>query len=146
MHGVITLRKPCTHAFNCLCPTRWHIIRYMLITNVFCKASLTRQQMIDVRGNNTSDTFVRYLLSVSAVIKNPLFRFGAPVLTNIPFTPCSRRVFISCLTMVVHPREAYTFESRKEGDVCNNLWQGNQPAGDDPEFNHCCPGPQVFKR
>ena len=26
-------------------------------------------------------------------------------------------------------------------DVRNGLWQGNQPTGDDPEFNHCCPGP-----
>ena len=48
--------------------------------------------------------------------------------------------------MVVHPREAYTLEaeayleSRKESDVRNNLWQGNQPAEDDPEFNHCYPG------
>ena len=31
--------------------------------------------------------------------------------------------------MVVDPREAHTLESRKEGDVHNSVWPGNQPAG-----------------
>ena len=40
------------------------------------------------------------------------------------FAFCSRRV-----PMVVDRHAAHTRESRQEGDVCNNIWQGNQPAG-----------------
>ena len=47
--------------------------------------------------------------------------------------------------MVVDQHAAHTRESRQEGDVRNNIWQGNQPAGGDPEYNRCCPGPSVFK-
>ena len=48
--------------------------------------------------------------------------------------------------MVVDPHEAHTLESRKKGDVRKSIWQGNQPAGGDTEFNRCCPGPLVFRR
>ena len=103
--------------------------------------------MIDVRDKNLGHIRPRAPFRKC----HPLYRLGeievpaaatrAPVDEHTRLCQFSRRVFISCLTMVVDLCEAYTLEGRKQGDVRNNIWQGKLPAGCDPEFNRCCSGP-----